>query len=204
MAFAVGHRTQAGAVEYANALQRIVSNGGAIGEVPRGRRVVGGYSVGGSTVSNEYNGYFKIIDASERDEKGNVTAYKVKVVDGAAADNLESYMYCKVNNRSVDVPCTVSSALEISKSYFVAIKCTISGRFDIIGEIVFIDKHNRFPSDTFEILYYEIGSVDFIQSDSKFVLNINQRFPSDASLRSLSGVNGVPQLIWFAERCNNV
>lgn len=36
-----------------------------------------------------YSGYFKVIDASERDESGEITAPKVKIVNGASPDDAD-------------------------------------------------------------------------------------------------------------------
>lgn len=48
---------------------------------------------GGSVVSGGapagYSGYFKVIDASERDESGEIIASKVKIVNGASPDDAD-------------------------------------------------------------------------------------------------------------------
>lgn len=45
---------------------------------------------GGSAGSPaSYSGYFKVVDASERDEFGAITAPKVKIVNGAAPDDAD-------------------------------------------------------------------------------------------------------------------
>lgn len=64
----------------------------------------GGLGGGGD---NEYNGYFKIIDASTYNDDGTLAEAKIKIVDGATYDEetgTSGTSRCKVNNAYFDVP----------------------------------------------------------------------------------------------------
>lgn len=58
---------------------------GNVFEADRPSQTVGGS--GGAPAG--YSGYFKVIDASERDEFGEITAHKVKIVNGASPDDAD-------------------------------------------------------------------------------------------------------------------
>lgn len=186
MAFAVGHRTQAGAVEYANALQRIVSNGGAIGEVPRERRVVGG--IGGGVVKNEYNGYFKIIDASEYDEEGDLQKVIIKVVDGqtysAETGESESMLYYTNGNPGQ----VQSTTIELQKrSQIVGLMLHVSASGDANIETY----TGSPPSQTPHHFYKGFGRVEIkyasIDGKNGWLVNIYQ----DHDIGALEGT-------WYA------
>lgn len=77
----ISYNSPAAARRASQAINSIAQNGGFSGQVPSERRRPYTSSVQIEGSSYEYNGYFKIVDASTTDENG-VTSFKIKVIDG--------------------------------------------------------------------------------------------------------------------------
>lgn len=93
----------------------------------------------------EYNGYFKITDASEGD------AFKVKVADGATGEAST----CKVNNIVFSVPAWTSEAITASK--VVALKYTAASGDSAAS--VAVELFDELPDDSDAAAYCQIGRV---------------------------------------------
>lgn len=93
----------------------------------------------------EYNGYFKITDASKDD------AFKVKVADGATG----GASTCKVNNKVFSVPAWTSEAITASK--VVALKYTAASG-DAAASVA-VELFDELPDDSDTAAYCQIGRV---------------------------------------------
>lgn len=117
----------------------------------------------------EYNGYFKIIDASERDKDGKITAYKVKVVDGATYDpetghSGESPAY--VNGVLIKFSTWLSETMRSSKYIRIHIVFKSDGKRE--AKIELSDYIS--PSNDATNVYWDIGRVFIING----VLSLQQ------------------------------
>lgn len=104
--------------------------------------------------SYEYNGYFKITDASEGD------AFKVKVADGATG----GASTCKVNNKVFSVPAWTSEAITASK--VVALKYTAASG-DAAASVA-VELFDELPDDSDTAAYCQIGRV-IISSEGRTI-----------------------------------
>lgn len=136
--------------------------------------------------SNEYNGYFKIIDASTYNEDGTLAEAKIKIVDGATYDvetGTSGKGICKVNNVVFQVD-PYQSGVIVNDSIF-ALKYTASGKKVEVVNLA-DEGENSLPDDTNENCWYQIGRV-FIASGQ---VEIQQDHLATSS-------NGIPQLFWY-------
>lgn len=107
----------------------------------------------------EYNGYFKIIDASEYDEEGNVTAYKVKVVDGATYNpetGSSGTNPAYINGQYIAIPAWTSEAFTGDVTY---VRVHIMLDDNRVRTAVMELSDTVAPSDTFDDLYRDLGRV---------------------------------------------
>ena len=134
----------------------------------------------------EYNGYFKIIDASTYNEDGTLAEAKIKIVDGATYDEetgTSGKGICKVNNVVFQVD-PYQSGVIVNDSIF-ALKYTASGKKVEVVNLA-DEGENSLPDDTNENCWYQIGRV-FIASGR---VEIQQDHLATSS-------NGIPQLFWY-------
>lgn len=134
----------------------------------------------------EYNGYFKIIDASTYNEDGTLAEAKIKIVDGATYDvetGTSGKGICKVNNVVFQVD-PYQSGVIVNDSIF-ALKYTASGKKVEVVNLA-DEGENSLPDDTNENCWYQIGRV-FIASGR---VEIQQDHLATSS-------NGIPQLFWY-------
>ena len=139
-----------------------------------------------ATGANEYNGYFKIIDASTYNEDGTLAEAKIKIVDGATYDEetgTSGKGICKVNNVVFQVD-PYQSGVIVNDSIF-ALKYTASGKKVEVVNLA-DEGENSLPDDTNENCWYQIGRV-FIASGR---VEIQQDHLATSS-------NGIPQLFWY-------
>lgn len=136
----------------------------------------GGYGGGGGY---EYNGYFKITDASEGD------AFKVKVADGATGEAST----CKVNNIVFSVPAWTSEAITATR--LIVLKYTAATKAsgetpaaDAKVELVLLE---TLPSDDNLNCYYQIGRAIINRDGSR---KIQQDHNAASS-------NGIAQIYWY-------
>ena len=135
-----------------------------------------GYGGGGGY---EYNGYFKITDASEGD------AFKVKVADGATGEAST----CKVNNIVFSVPAWTSEAITATR--LIVLKYTAATKAsgetpaaDAKVELVLLE---TLPSDDNLNCYYQIGRAIINRDGSR---KIQQDHNAASS-------NGIAQIYWY-------
>lgn len=152
-------------------------------------------AIGGS---NEYNGYFKIIDASTYNEDGTLSEAKIKIVDGATYDEetgTSGDSRCRVNNVTYYISTYTSDSL--SGDSVFALKYTPKVYADSSTgtefqpdkvEIVNLTSEGieGLPDDTAEACWYQLGRV-FIS---------NGRVEIQQDHQSMAG-NGIPQIFWF-------
>lgn len=131
----------------------------------------GGYGGGGG--NSEYNGYFKITDASEGD------AFKVKVADGATG----GASTCKVNNIVFSVPAWTSEAITATRLIVLKYTAKTSGQ-DAKVELVLLE---TLPSDDNLNCYYQIGRAIINRDGSR---KIQQDHNAASS-------NGIAQIYWY-------
>ena len=134
----------------------------------------------------EYNGYFKIIDASTYNDDGTLAEAKIKIVDGATYDEetgTSGKGICKVNNATFQVE-PYQSGVIVNDSIF-ALKYTASGKKVEVVNLA-DEGENSLPDDTNENCWYQIGRV-FIASGQ---VEIQQDHLATSS-------NGIPQLFWY-------
>lgn len=137
--------------------------------------------------ANEYNGYFKIIDASTYNEDGTLAEAKIKIVDGATYDEetgTSGASRCKVNNAYFDVPqaelAVTSQALSSGYAVFLHYNKNSSTTEETIT-IGFDRYHEEDPYNC----YYQIGRV-LADSNQNSGFSIQQ-----------DHVVGVPQMFLF-------
>lgn len=134
----------------------------------------------------EYNGYFKIIDASTFNEDGTLAEAKIKIVDGATYNEetgTSGKGICKVNNVVFQVD-PYQSGVIVNDSIF-ALKYAASGKKVEVVNLA-DEGENSLPDDTNENCWYQIGRV-FIASGQ---VEIQQDHLATSS-------NGIPQLFWY-------
>ena len=119
-----------------------------------------------------YNGYFKITDASEHDESGKITQTRVAIVDGGLGS---SNMPCRVNNSVFYVPS--KNDMEVSGNETVILL-----KFDADTKTFSYEAKDSLPSDTQNIVYYQIGRTKV--KDNRLVIQQDH-------------TTGVIQLWWF-------
>lgn len=101
-----------------NALRRIVGANQTfdLTVAPRGKSRRLPENAEEAVSDSEYNGYFKIVDMSEYDESGNLTAFKIGVIDGGGSGgSMVSYQ----NGHAITVQDWTSEALELGEVYYV-------------------------------------------------------------------------------------
>lgn len=153
------------------ALTGLVEDGGRVGQIHSDRKVFTPITAVKAS-SSEYNGYFKIVDAS----KDGV--FKVSVIDGATG----GASTCKVNNIGFSVPAWTSE--EITSNKLVVLKYTAkTTKEDATVEIVLLD---ALPNDDSSNCYYQIGRVLF--NDKKMKIHQDHLAYS---------ANGIAQLYWY-------
>lgn len=130
----------------------------------------GGYGGGGG--NSEYNGYFKITDASKRDDSGEITQTRVAIIDGGLGS---SSMPCRVNNSVFYVPS--KNDMEVSGNETVILL-----KFDADTKTFSYEAKDSLPSDTQNTVYYQIGRVKV--KDNRLVIQQDH-------------TTGVIQLWWF-------
>lgn len=123
-------------------------------------------------LTDGYNGYFKITDASEHDESGKITQTRVAIIDGGLGS---SNMPCRVNNSVFYVPS--KNDMEVSGNETVILL-----KFDADTKTFSYEAKDSLPSDTQNIVYYQIGRVKV--KDNRLVIQQDH-------------TTGVIQLWWF-------
>lgn len=118
----------------------------------------GGYGGGGG--NSEYNGYFKIIDASITDDNGK-TVNKIRIVDGATYDagaGVSGISICKVNNKVFYIE-MFSADVSVGKTYCLKYTAATeaSGETPAAAAKVEIVELDAMPSDDAQTAYYQIG-----------------------------------------------
>lgn len=137
--------------------------------------------------NNEYNGYFKIIDASTYNEDGTLAEAKIKIVDGATYDEetgTSGTSRCKVNNAYFDVPSAELSVTSLALNYLYAIYLHYNKNSSTLEETITIEIDQWNEGDSYNC-YYQIGRV---LADS--------RKNSGFSVQQ-DHVSGVPQMFLF-------
>lgn len=129
-----------------------------------------GYGGGGGY---EYNGYFKITDASEGD------AFKVKVADGATG----GASTCKVNNIVFSVPAWTSEAITATRLIVLKYTAKTSGQ-DAKVELVLLE---TLPNDDNLNCYYQIGRAIVNRDGSRKIQQDHNAVSS----------NGIAQIYWY-------
>lgn len=119
-----------------------------------------------------YNGYFKITDASKRDDSGEITQTRVAIIDGGLGS---SSMPCRVNNSVFYVPS--KNDMEVSGNETVILL-----KFDADTKTFSYEAKDSLPSDTQNTVYYQIGRVKV--KDNRLVIQQDH-------------TTGVIQLWWF-------
>lgn len=165
----------AAGVEAVNrAISRVGNTPPAMLETNRRHRITvtegGGY---------EYNGYFKITDASEGD------AFKVKVADGATGEAST----CKVNNIVFSVPAWTSEAITATRlivlKYTAATKA--SGETPAAAAKVELVLLETLPNDDNLNCYYQIGRAIVNRDGSRKIQQDHNAVSS----------NGIAQIYWY-------
>lgn len=143
MAYLVGHKTAAGAKQYANYLEQSIRNAGNTGEVPRSRRVVGS----GVSVSSEKEIQFACEYASENEE--GVKGHYIHVYSTIKVLNMQKYAgicHYGVSNYNVKeeyIPID-DTFREKDKSYYVLV--VLQWDFDIMAHKVFLKLCSNYRS----------------------------------------------------------
>lgn len=119
----------------------------------------------------EYNGYFKIVDASTVNESGAVSN-KIKIVDGATYDSTSGTSgksVCKVNNAvfQVDV-----FAEDVSQSKIYVLKFTAATKASgdtpaSAAKVEIVSVDDVMPSDDKSTAYFQIGRVIVTDGEMK-------------------------------------
>lgn len=153
------------------ALTGLVEDGGRVGQIHSDRKVFTPITAS-VKASYSYNGYFKITDASEHDESGKITQTRVAIIDGGLGS---SNMPCRVNNSVFYVPS--KNDMEVSGNETVILL-----KFDADTKTFSYEAKGSLPSDTQNIVYYQIGRVKV--KDNRLVIQQDH-------------TTGVIQLWWF-------
>lgn len=173
--------SEAGALESCESgTARIVWKAGSSGEQWCILQIGAGGAGGG-----EYNGYFKIVNASVTDENGK-TSNRIRIVDGATYNpqtGISGKSVCKVNNAVFEIE-TFSADVSAGKTY--CLKYTAAAEAGGVTpaaaakvEIVELD---AMPSDDTKNAYYQIGRT--------IVTNGTMKIAQDHTA-------GVAQIYWY-------
>ena len=183
-----------------NALDRAVRNALSEKFYTIGERKEPGYTRSALTASPivsanggtyKYQGYFTIEDASEKDESGNITAYKVKVWDPRTPSQSQP---CYVNGVVTYFGSWTSGELSSGKT-FIRLHFTAPqpssgtvGSNDYVpatsASVVIESARTATPSDTADNVYYQLG---FVEIDSNGEMTIYQ-----------DHVIGIVRMIWLS------
>lgn len=139
----------------------------------------------------EYNGYFKIIDASTYNDDGTLAEAKIKIVDGATYDEetgTSGTSRCKVNNAYFDVPPAELSITSQALSSGYAVFLHYNKNSSTAEETITLEFDETITEDSYNC-YYQVGRV---LSDN----NENAGFSIQQD-----HVVGVPQMFLFGT-CN--
>ena len=142
----------------------------------------GGLGGGGTS---EYNGYFKIIDASTYNEDGTLAEAKIKIVDGATYDEetgTSGTSRCKVNNAYFDVP--QAELAVTSQAFYKYVFLHYNKNSSTTEETITIGFDLRPAEDPYNC-YYQIGRV-LADSNQNSGFSIQQ-----------DHIVGVPQMFLF-------
>ena len=139
----------------------------------------------------EYNGYFKIIDASTYNEDGTLAEAKIKIVDGATYDEetgTSGTSRCKVNNAYFDVPQAELAVTAQALNSGYAVFLHYNKNSSTAEETITLEFDETITEDSYNC-YYQVGRV---LSDN----NENSGFSIQQD-----HVVGVPQMFLFGT-CN--
>lgn len=152
----------------------------------------------------EYNGYFKIIDASTYNDDGTLAEAKIKIVDGATYDEetgTSGKGICKVNNvvfqvgpyQSGVIVSTCTFALKYTAPIAADESAGIEQQDAKIEVVNLLDEGVEFlPSDTSINCWYQIGrAIISTKADGTVSINVQQDHQGTAT-------NGIPQIWWYA------
>jgi len=139
----------------------------------------------GGAGGSEYNGYFKIVNASTTSEGGQ-TSNKIKIVDGATYDSTggtSGKSVCKVNNAVFQID-PFSADVSGTKTYVLTYTAgtRASGSTPATEATVEIVALDSMPSDTKTNAYYQIGRA--------IVSNGQMKIQQDHTA-------GVAQIYWY-------
>lgn len=141
--------------------------------------------------NNEYNGYFKIIDASTYNEDGTLSEAKIKIIDGATYDEetgTSGTSRCKVNNAYFDVPQAELAVTAQALNSGYAVFLHYNKNSSTAEETITLEFDETITEDSYNC-YYQVGRV---LSDN----NENAGFSIQQD-----HVVGVPQMFLFGT-CN--
>lgn len=139
----------------------------------------------------EYNGYFKIIDASTYNEDGTLAEAKIKIIDGATYDEetgTSGTSRCKVNNAYFDVPQAELAVTAQALNSGYAVFLHYNKNSSTAEETITLEFDETITEDSYNC-YYQVGRV---LSDN----NENAGFSIQQD-----HVVGVPQMFLFGT-CN--
>lgn len=139
----------------------------------------------------EYNGYFKIIDASTYNEDGTLAEAKIKIIDGATYDDetgTSGTSRCKVNNAYFDVPQAELAVTAQALNSGYAVFLHYNKNSSTAEETITLEFDETITEDSYNC-YYQVGRV---LSDN----NENSGFSIQQD-----HVVGVPQMFLFGT-CN--
>lgn len=139
----------------------------------------------------EYNGYFKIIDASTYNEDGTLAEAKIKIIDGATYDDetgTSGTSRCKVNNAYFDVPQAELAVTAQALNSGYAVFLHYNKNSSTAEETITLEFDETITEDSYNC-YYQVGRV---LSDN----NENAGFSIQQD-----HVVGVPQMFLFGT-CN--
>lgn len=141
----------------------------------------------GGGVTNEYNGYFKIIDSSTYNDDGTLAEAKIKIVDGATYDEetgTSGTSRCKVNNAYFDVPQAELAVTSQALSSGYAVFLHYNKNSSTTEETITIGFDRYHEEDSYNC-YYQVGRV-LADSNENSGFSIQQ-----------DHVVGVPQMFLF-------
>lgn len=137
--------------------------------------------------NNEYNGYFKIIDASTYNEDGTLAEAKIKIVDWATYNKetgTSGDSRCKVNNAYFDVPQAELAVTSQALSSGYAVFLHYNKNSSTTEETITIGFDRYHEEDSYNC-YYQIGRV-LADSNQNSGFSIQQ-----------DHIVGVPQMFLF-------
>lgn len=154
--------------------------------------------------NNEYNGYFKIIDASTYNDDGTLAEARIRIIDGATYDDetgTSGKGICKVNNATFQVEPYQSGVIVSTCTFALKYTAPIAAdesagieQQDAKIEVVnLLDEGVEFlPSDTSINCWYQIGrAIISTKADGTMSINVQQDHQGTAT-------NGIPQIWWYA------